>query len=133
MMIASCPGQCACWKRKPSPPPRTAKSGNRANRPLFSVIPAPQWFVDALAKNLGADELWGVVMYEAFADFPAAHHAQAWSPETACMGNFNKAFDEQPGIVESRNRWLEMQTPETQEKLLASLTEQARAALKTKG
>lgn len=66
----------------------------------------PLWFLDAHAK-LGVDDLWAVVMFEAFNQFPH-NQTQPWNPDNAGFGNFHPQFDKQPGIEEARKRCWEL-------------------------
>ena len=75
----------------------------------------PEWFTKAIQaydRDRNIENIWAEVLYEGFRQFPFNRSdpntepgAVAWDPDTCCMGSFNPAFDQQPGIAECRKRW----------------------------
>lgn len=72
----------------------------------------PEWFQEACEK------LWDEIMFSGFRQFPWNQQAKPFNADEACMGNFNPAFDQQPGILEARKVHFEMSYLSAEEKRL---------------
>ena len=85
------------------------------------MIDVPIWFQRAYAEHRTIEDLWGAVLFEGFSSFSFNRSKPGFDPETCWGGNFNPAFDQQPGISWARARNLELETPERAETLRAYL------------